>query len=329
MRKNFLPFSPLPAGLGTRYGRRAVTGAVRGAAVLALTVSIPITQFGGTASAQGSNYAVANYIYGVGPTDDPTIHGCGSSTATQAVASYSCGPVGVGGSGAYFSSGFASAVNGQLRIGTNGSAILPGQGGAVSLAGSTWTDQASVTPIGAGSSATQLQIALHITGTMGGTGADLSGSQGSSAVVSARVPDGTFWDSYQWVAGPGAPIQTTSVDQDLIFTLALSNGSTSQFQYAVSAFTILTNSGSGNPNPTLTGSAFADFTHTVNPLWYHVLDANNADVTSNYEVQFAQGLSFGPTTTPTTTPEPSEIALLATGLIGLAPVVRRRLRICR
>ena len=310
MRKIILSFSWLAARASRRF-------------VAMVVVSLASFAFGGAASAQGSNYAVANYIYGVGASDDPTIHGCGSTVASQAVASYSCGPVGVGSGGAYFGSGYAAAVAGQLRTSTGGSAVLPGLGGAVSFASSSWTDVASVTPLGSGSSATQLQIALHITGSMAGTGADQSGRQGSSALVTATVPVGNSFASYQWVNGPGAPVQTTGVDQDLIFTLALSNGSTSLFRYSITASTLLTNS-SSQP---LTGSAFADFSHTVNPLWYHVLDANNNDVTSDYRVQFAEGLSFNPPTTPTTTPEPSEVALLATGLIGMIPVYRRRLRL--
>lgn len=285
-----------------------------------------LAAFSGVAAGQGSNYAAASYIYGVGPSDDATIPGCGSSGVSQSSVNYICGPVGVGGGGLYFSSGSASAVGGQLRITTYGAGVLPGMGGATSYASSYWTDQASVTPLGPGSSATQLQIALHVTGSLYGSGADVSGYQGSSAVAGFRMPSGNSFVTYQWVNGPGASVQTSSVDQVMIFTLALQNGSSSLFQYGISAFTVIMNSGNDLTNPTMTGSAHADFGNTVNPLWYHVLDASNNDVTSNYNVQFAQGLTFGPET-PTTTPEPAALTMLGTGLLGLVPVYRCRSRI--
>ena len=290
-----------------------------------------VTGLASESMAQGSVNAVA--VNTNVPADQSgVLAGCGSTTFTQSLAGYTCSQISLGG-GAYGGTGFASATAGQLRASTAGSATFPGQAGVVSYASSQWTDVASLTPIGSASGATHLQIALHVTGTLsaiGGDGSGQYGGSGASAFFNASstnpntVDPGLF---YQWTNGPGnqnSPTYAPSVDQVILMTLALSHGSTAQFQYGISMNANMVNFGNDPSHVPFIASVFSDFAHTVNPLWYHVLDANDADVTSAYDVAFAQGLTFGPEAS--STPEPSSVALLGAGLLGLVPALRRRSR---
>jgi PEP-CTERM motif-containing protein len=275
--------------------------------------------------AQGSVYAVATSAYN--PADNffaPLSTGCGSIAPSQATVGYNCGPVPVSGGGIYNGSGYASAVAGQLRALTNGTLAQTGLGGVYSYAASKWSDQAFVTALGSGTSATELQIALHVTGTLSATGGDGTGQYGGSGVTanfraSSTNPytiDPQFYT--QWTNGPGnqsSPTYAPAVDQIFLLTLAVSNGSTAQFQYGLDMSSVMVDFGNDPSNAPFIGAVFSDFSHTVNPLWYHVLDADNADVTSAYNVTFAQGMTFGPEVS--TTPEPSSLALLGTGMFGL------------
>ena len=294
----------------------------RGVVLGAIACILATTQ-ARTGLAQG---AVSVVAHDLSDPNNNAISGCGSNALLfQPTASYTCGPVSIAG-GLYNSSSSASAIAGQLRAYTGGTVTVSG-GGATSYAVSQWSDQATVNPVSSASSAAYLQIALQVTGAQSGSGGSASGSPAGWNNYASFVGQSTNSSDpvigQSWVNGAGpqtSPLLASSVDQIFLLTLAVSHGSTAQFTYGLSTIAGVYNFGV----PPLGATAYTDFSHTVNPLWYHVLDGNNADVTSDYNVRFANGLEFGPE--PSTTPEPSSALLLLPGLVGIAGVAKRRTR---
>lgn len=277
--------------------------------------------------AQGTVATYANTdAYG-----NPVISGCGTKQQlAQSFTSFTCGPVPIQGGMFVAGNGFASAIAGQLRASTSGSVALTDIGSATTRAFSQWSDQALVTPLPSAPAATHLQIALQVTGALSANGDGIcdpngafTGGMGALADFGAQSTNaGDTPVGGTWVAsGPRcSPTLGASVNQIFVLSLGLSNGSTAPFSYSISASGDASSYGQlGSPT---TASWTADFAHTVNPLWYRVLDANNGDVTSAYNVTFTQGMAFGPAAT--TTPEPSSLAMLGTGIVGLFGFRRAR-----
>jgi hypothetical protein len=219
----------------------------------------------------------------------------------------------------------ASSLNGVLRSSSTTSFTFSGFGDVTAGASARWDDQAFVIPIVAGPAANHLELAFGVTGSTGVSGPDLYGSfsdvagyraVGNFGALAADEAANPFRAGISSGSNYNADLPDATLNSTVIFSLLLdASGSSSPFWYGVDTYALAYRY-LADPVP-LVGTAGSDFSHTIVPLYYRVLDANNNDVTSNYQVAFAEGLTFGADATPVTTPEPSSMALLGTGLVGL------------
>jgi len=277
------------------------------------------------AGAQGT--VTTSVVDGHAGTPDNPAFLCGSTSAVQNLSSaFSCtSPLT---NGVVTASVSGSAINGILRASSSVAVVFattppdaPFGSEVSAVAMARWDDQAFVTALSPAPAAARLKIIFGVTGSTAavetagqsalGDGIAAFGQFQAQSASSLDVPVG---GSISSGSTPGFPDAT--MNSEYVFSLFLDpSGTSSNFFYDFLTFADAARSAS-NPSP-VTGASIADFSHTAIPLSFEVLDANGHDVTADYNVRFANGMTFGAATSPITTPEPGSFLMLGTGIFGL------------
>lgn len=189
--------------------------------------------------------------------------------------------------------GFTNFLSGSTLI--NGWSVV---GPEVSIVSNTYTSFGIDFPAQSGSAW------LDLTGDLSNRA---EGVQQTFTTVPGTTYNVTFWVGN--VVNPGGPYGTTStvnmtVNGSPAFSATNSGGAGTSTQFWQQFTTSFTASGTSTTLAFLNGDPASDNTNGL----------DNVVVTA------------GGNGTPSTVPEPSTLAMLATGLIGLVPLVRRRVR---
>lgn len=280
-----------------------------GAAVLALMLA-----WSGAAAQAGlstSDATVTDYTNSVNSCGHFSTPSSSTNEATSAIPN--CGPV-VGGSASATASS-SNATRSASAFGSSTQTGTQGQTDAVGHGFSTQYSQLTVT----GTPSVGDNLVFHFVTSQSATGSfnsnsgygfwNLTLAGGTNNPVFAQQTAGTAM-----ILGSGAAQTAQGFDFTMPFT---PTGSLFKYDFTVDAYGYITGVATGSVTQTASLSAMLAGIDWVNGSGSVVGSAT-----------FAQNglatIGAGPVGPPSTVPEPSSMALLGSGLVALAPVVRRR-----